>query len=136
MYEYRCSECGNTDTITDDRDGPLKARADAGLITCTCTPDAVYRRRFSFSTPPMMHEHYNYTVGRPISSMRQFRDELKRASEEHTLRTGGVPADFQPIDHEELVRMSLEKHGDDGLKEQHDAAVARGEKPATGRMVF
>ena len=133
MYEYKCSECNASHTITDDRDGDLKTRADLGYVPCTC--GGFYRRRFSFSTPPMMHEHWNPTTGTVVSSMRQFRADLRRQSEEQEARTG-IPTNLQPVDTEELRREALEQHGDAGLREQHDGRVARGEQAPTGRMVL
>lgn len=41
-------------------------------------------------------EHFNHSVGKPVSSSKQFTQELRRASEEATERTG-VPHDYQPV---------------------------------------
>lgn len=133
MYEYRCDTCRATHLITDDPDGQRKARADLGHVPCTC--GGVYRRRFSFHAAPVMHAHLNHATGTVISSPRQFRSELRRISDESEARTG-IPTNLQPADPHELMADALDTHGDDGLKSQHDAAVKRGEKEPTGRMVF
>lgn len=133
IYEYKCDTCASVQSITDSRDGDLKARADARLISCTC--GGTFTRRFSFTPAAVMHEHWNPTVGGVVSSSRQFKSELRRLSEVHEARTG-IPTNLQPVDHEELRRMAEEKYGDAGLKEQHDGRVARGEAEPTGRMIF
>lgn len=133
IYEYKCADCRSIQTITDSRDGDLKARADAGQIACTC--GGVYKRRFSFTPAAVMHEHWNPTVGGVVSSHRQFKSELRRLSEVQEARTG-IPTNLAPIDHEELRRMAEERYGDAGLREQHDGRVARGEAEPTGKMVF
>jgi len=135
-YDYKCSNCGNIERIIDSCDGPTKTRLDQNDTPCTCSPDARYRRVFGFGLIPVMQEHYNHAAGQNISSMRQMRDVLKR-SEEKLVERDGIPRDLQPIDHEELVRLAADKLGDDGLKEQHDGRVARGEiEPVSrGRMV-
>lgn len=48
-----------------------------------------------------MHEHYNPTVGKPISSMNQLKSELSRASDEQSEKTG-VTHNYQPVDLREL----------------------------------
>jgi hypothetical protein len=69
-------------------------------------------------------EHYSPAVGKVVSSDREFRDDLKRASEEATIRTG-IVHDFQPIDITEHAPKNLEgleathrKHRELGLTER------------------
>lgn len=68
-------------------------------------------------------EHYNHSLGRPISSERQLRSEFARASDEHAERTG-FPANFQPVHPEEL------RHTVDGagLEATHRAEVEQGKR--------
>lgn len=54
-------------------------------------------RRF---TPPgfkTFREHYSAAVGKVVSSDREFREDLKRASEEASIKTG-IPHNFVPVD--------------------------------------
>lgn len=45
------------------------------------------KRKWSFQLAPVMQEHLNVTTGLPVSSKRQFADQLKRASEEASRRS-------------------------------------------------
>lgn len=49
-----------------------------------------------------MQEHFNHSVNKPISDMKQYRDQLKRASDAATESTG-IPHNFQPADYKELA---------------------------------
>lgn len=144
-YEYRCAN-GHSHDLTCPYDDPTKALYDSGQMTCsaiidreilTPNPDdpivgtlavesyacgEVFKRRFSLKFPRMMHEHFNDSVGQVISSDRQFRDALKKASDEQFRRTG-FPADFQPVD---LMDPAVAPKNDDGMKETHDAKVRAG----------
>jgi hypothetical protein len=83
----------------------------------------------------MLHEHYNHTTGSVVSGHRDFRNQLRRLSAEQEARTG-IATNLQPVDHRDLMAQSLEVHGDAGLREQHDAQVARGEKEPTSKTVL
>lgn len=54
-------------------------------------------RRFSQFGFKRFQEHYSPAVGKVVSSERGFRDDLKRASEEATQRTG-IPHSFVPVE--------------------------------------
>src|SRR5690606_31265645 len=56
-----------------------------------------YKRVWSFQITKVMHHHLNPSTGTVVSSRQQFRDELKRLSEEHTERTG-IPHNYEEID--------------------------------------
>lgn len=90
IYEYRCPECATRVTSTSRANtlpGPCHACAFPGPL----------RRVFSFAFKPIMHSHFNNTVGKPISDIKQFRSELSRKSDEATEQTG-IPHNFQPIE--------------------------------------
>jgi hypothetical protein len=97
IYEYRCAGGHREmwDLDVNDRDDPL-------LRPCgECGKEL--RRRFSFLPGLVMHSHFNETVGKEVSSMRQFNDELKRMNERNTERTGiehkaeaVIPSDVKP----------------------------------------
>lgn len=118
-YEYRCPN-GHHHDVTCAYDDPTKALYDSGQMACEC--GGPFKRKFSLKFPRMMHEHFNDSVGQVISSDRQFRDALKKASDEQFRRTG-FPADFQPVD---LMDPAVAPKNDDGMKETHDAKVRAG----------
>lgn len=134
LYEYRCRNCGITDHITCAPDDPLKTDFYDASPPCQGCVEGQLRRVFSFTPAPVLHEHWNPSTGTVISSHRQHRSELRRISEESEARTG-IPTNLVPADPRELRAQAMDQYGDDGLKSQHDAAVARGEKPATGKIV-
>lgn len=74
-YEYRCPTCG-----------PVLRSERGDFIDCTC--GATAKRRWSFQMAPVMHSHFNTTVGREVSDHRQIERELARKSAEMTERTG------------------------------------------------
>jgi hypothetical protein len=67
-------------------------------------------RIFSFAPKRMMHEHFNLSSGTVVSDHKQFRDDLKRASERATLRTG-IPHDYQPVDLGEKEALGVTEEG-------------------------
>ena len=86
MYEYKCSICRISFTST--------ARNEA--IPCPmCSRDA--RRRFSFSVLPSFQDGYTPTTGGYVANERDLRDQLKRKSEEATLRNG-IEHRYVPVD--------------------------------------
>lgn len=137
-YTYRCPNCGHTHTITCHRDSPTKAGYDEGHAPCTECAVGNYRRSYAserVSIAPILHSHYNHTTGTVVGGWRDFREQLKIKSAEAEARTG-IPTNLQPADPSDLRREALEKFGDAGLKEQHDAAVARGEKEPAAKKVL
>lgn len=86
LYTYRCTACG--------REFSSSLRADCLNSEC-CSSKG--QRVWGFGMASIMHEHMNQSLGRPVSSMRQFKDGLKQKSEEATARTG-VEHNFQPVD--------------------------------------
>lgn len=80
IYTYRCPNCGAENYSTHNADGvrdPCRLCRHVGL-----------RRIYGFNFKPAMQEHFNQTVGKPVSSMRKFTDELKRASDQASIETG------------------------------------------------
>lgn len=62
--------------------------------------------------------HVNNATGRPTSSMSQFRDDLKRKSEEASVTTG-IFHDYQPVDVTEREACGATAEGDyEGAKRQ------------------
>lgn len=98
MYVYKCRSCGARDevwmTLEDEKPNPLGPCPDPA---CTGT----LRRSFELAIAPVMQEHYNPSVDGYVSSMREFKDKLKRGSEEYFKRTG-IESNFVPADKEAL----------------------------------
>ncbi len=78
VYEHRCSACRSVQT-SEER--------DATKLTCALC-GARLKRRYNFYSPPPFREGFNHSVGTYISSNRELREELKRASEKATIRSG------------------------------------------------
>lgn len=128
IYEYRCPVCGHRMTVDlemADRDQFI----GAGCTKSLACPGRL-KRVFSFTSPPMLHEHFNQTTGQVVSSHRQFRDQLKRASDEATAKTGIVHS-FVPADPREVAATVT----DDGMKSTHDRAVASGLKDPVRKVL-
>lgn len=103
VYEYKCPECQTRAT--------LPHRANRFTVDCAgCGTMREYKRVFSFSSPEMMHQHFNVTVGKPISDMAQFKSELARASEAAEARTG-IPCNYQPIDMADTAAVGATSEG-------------------------
>lgn len=90
IYAFKCSFC--CEELTTSR--PMAAQT----LTKTCpncdleaprswTPVAVFR----------FEEHFSPSIGKHVSSKRQYEQELKRAAEEQTARDG-IPRNYVPVD--------------------------------------
>jgi putative FmdB family regulatory protein len=102
LYEYRCPDC-NSRSVSE-------TRADRLDGMCPRCGPRTHRRVFGFNHKPGMEQHWNTTVGQPISSMTQFNDALKQASEAaareqivytadgEPVRIPGVESNFQPLE--------------------------------------
>lgn len=97
-YPYRCQFCG---TVHE----PMYSILDELPVHITCECGGQMRRVF---TAPSFHrftEHHNATVGRPVSSLRDFKTKLHEAQEKMTERLGFQQhysvADPTPITYED-----------------------------------
>lgn len=92
LYEFMCRTCGNRDTTMEQ----LQT-----LGECPECGVGEMKRKYSFAQKPMMQEHFNHTVGKRISDMKQFKDELKRGDEHYHSYTGierrSAPIDFRDV---------------------------------------
>ncbi len=86
MYEYRCQGCGRK-VMSDERGDQV--------VTRCC--GQIGNRVWAFSVASVMQEHWNQTLGAPVSSMAGFKEGLKIKSEEASERTG-IDHNFQPVD--------------------------------------
>lgn len=111
-YEYRCDQCAHLTTVTKPLNEHHTIRPTFMADCPVCRHLTTFKRRFSFTFQPPMAEHFNTTVNKPISSMRQFRDELKRASAEATERTG-IEHDYQPVEWGDTEALGVTNEGID-----------------------
>lgn len=74
---------------------------------------SVMERRFTPFAFHRFQEHFNPTVGKVVTSKRSFADELKRAGEEQTARTG-IPNNYVPVEIGDMEPKNL-----DGLEAQN-----------------
>lgn len=89
LYDFTCG-CGQESSTARGMDGNTMDK------TCpTCGEDM--SRRFSSFGFKRFQEHYSPATGQHVSSEREFKDQLKRASEEATKKTG-IPHNFVPVD--------------------------------------
>lgn len=127
MYEYKCPDCGQR-YHSDERGDRLNLGFDAatetqrGCHTCGQTHSPMVRV-FGFQYVAPMQEHWNKSVDRPISSMRQFKDALKEQGE-HLSKYTQVEQDLQPLD-PEAARVGVTEEGLDSTNRQR---VAKGLK--------
>lgn len=92
IYEYKCSKCDHRVVSTERGNRLLGGKC----AQCGVSP-ALYKRVFGFAMKPIMHEHFNRSVQKPISSMKQYADELKRKSDEESARDG-MERRYVPVD--------------------------------------
>lgn len=90
LYHYRCTHCGTEATATHRGDRLHRVCSGCGSIE-------PLRRVLGFAHKRSMPEHFNHAVGRPVSSERQFADDLKRASERATIETG-IEHNYKPVE--------------------------------------
>lgn len=89
IYTYRC-ECGAETYSTKQGDR-------LNQMCRSCARPGPLKRVWGFAYKQPMQPHWNNTLGRGVSGMREFNDGLKRASDEATARTG-IPHNYQPVE--------------------------------------
>lgn len=95
VYEYKCNTC-DARALSEIRGDTLRGFCP----TCDLEIDA--QRVWNFAPKPIMHEHFNNTLGRPISDYKRFSTELRIEGEKAEEKTG-IPcryAAIEPGDHE------------------------------------
>lgn len=114
MYEYECPIHGRF----LDTNGPMdKIMCRLGCERRPC------KRVWGFNYKPPMQEHFNTSVGKTISNPQQFKDELAKASDAATERTG-VPHNYQPIDPQEKEALGATDEGLDATRRRARDAPA------------
>jgi len=99
IYEYKCvgsprygrEGCGVRATST--------TRADRLAGYCdNCRQDGVWQRVWSVVVKPMMHDHWNSTIGAPVSDFNKFKTELRIKGEIAEEQTG-IPHKYAPLEY-------------------------------------
>ena len=89
-YLYRCRGCG----VHGEK---WQRHTEEPLVDCPDCQSPSLRRVYSFAMAAVMHEHFDHTVGKVISDPRQFTEELNRAAEKESERTGRK-VNYVPVD--------------------------------------
>lgn len=120
-YSYFCEQCHYEDI--DQQFMPLGQL----LRNCQCPLCGGRMRRgasFNFNRP--MREHYNHSVGQFVGNERQFKDGLKRKSEEMSMRTG-MEHNYQPVDVTDMKALGVTDEGlEHTRKVHHDKGLTNG----------
>lgn len=119
LFEYRCPVCEHR-VISHVRGDRLEADCDY------CESPRMFKRVFSVSVKRPMQEHFNETVGMPISDERQFARELRRKGEQYTAETG-IETNYQPVDYRDKDALGVT---DAGLEATRARMHAEGRKVA------
>lgn len=118
IYGYKCRPCG--------QEYDSEIRADRLDVPCQVCGGPI-TRKYSIVVERPMHEHWNVTTNSAISSDRQFRNELRRMSDEQMLKTG-IPCNYEPVD-PDMIRAKVQENGAVGLDATNRARVAEGKQP-------
>jgi hypothetical protein len=113
LYDYRCPSCNLLVQSLH--------RADTLDRPCTRCGHEKHKRVWGFRMGRVMHEHFNASVGRPISDPKQFRAELRRKSDEMSERTGMVH-NYVEVDPSEPASLGVTAEGlDETARAKHDS---------------
>lgn len=111
LYQFKCPACGLREDTTD---------REAILLCDEC--DVNLKRDYStVQLSPVMQEHYNASVNREVSSMRQLNDIWKRQSDDYSAHTG-IEARFGPVDMKDVGATN------EGLDSTNAVRRARGDR--------
>ena len=105
VYLYRCRGCG----VHGQK---WQKHTEDPMVQCPECRAPTLRRVFSFAMKAMMHEHFDQTVGKVISDPKQFKEELRRASEKETERTGRK-VNYVPVDLNDKESLRVTEEGMD-----------------------
>lgn len=125
IHKYICKQCGRATEVSAPV-GTSPQRPDL-CSGCGSGDATAWRRDFSGVglARPMM-SHWNATTGTEVSDMKGFKDDLKRKSEEATLKSG-VEHNYEPIEYADL-RPVIDASEAKGLEETNRARHAAGER--------
>lgn len=95
LFEYKCPECGTLEYSNE--------RGDRLERECQGCHHSLLHRQFAVNLARPMMPHFNATVGKEITSMRGFKDELAKKGEEYTRQTG-MEVNYQPLEPGDIKR--------------------------------
>lgn len=108
IYEYRCTNCGaSTDSTSRNITHPSN---------CCQAP---LRRKFSVNVASTFKPHFNNAVGQYVRNEQEFRDALKRGSEQQSERTG-MEHNYTPIDPRDMKPAGDGSGAEESAKAWHD----------------
>jgi putative FmdB family regulatory protein len=122
IYEFRCVQCGLNEQM--NRYHPIGEVIDFPCPVCGGRLKRIYS---NFRFKRGMDAHFNPSVGTYVSNERQFRDELKRKSDEASVRTG-MTHNFVPVDINDKAALGVTDEGMDQI-ERNNALRQRGAAP-------
>lgn len=116
IYEYKCPRCYHRVTSTQ--------RGDRLAARCSkCGDGGPLHRVFSVNMKPMMHEHFNDTLGAPISDFNRFKTELRIKGEKATEETG-IEHRYAPVEWGDAAAVGATN---EGIHESNVERSRRGE---------
>jgi len=121
-YEFRCQSCG--ETASDTHFAPIGAPIDHPCTIC----GGLLRRMVS--TPGIVREmapHFNIATGTYVTNNQHHKDELSRAAEKQSIRTG-MDVKYQQVDLRDNDCNKVNEEGKDA-KARKEYARARGQIP-------
>lgn len=94
-WDYKCTDCGLLVEM-DFNEATFVGQCDS--VECEFET-RLFKKVFRAPTiKPMMHEHFNSAVGKPISDMRKFKSELSRQSDEQSEQRG-MDIKYAPLEY-------------------------------------
>lgn len=107
IYEFRCRTCFHIHL----------SKIQAQSMDCASCPDGNAKRVYSVNVHRPMPDHFNQTTQTQVGSMRQFRDDLKRKSDDYFTRTG-IESNFVPHDSADAKALGATNAGLDTTNER------------------
>jgi putative FmdB family regulatory protein len=101
LYEYACRNCGHKDTAFE---------ALSNLGVCPNCENGMLKRVWSFNRKPGMEHHFNHATGTVVSSMTQFKDELRKKDEQY-FRETGIERRSVPVDYADREQVKVTNEG-------------------------
>lgn len=94
-YDYKCTDCGLL-VERDFNESTFIAQCDS--MECEFET-RLFKKVFRAPTiKPMMHEHFNQSVGRPISDMGKYKEVLKKESDRQS-EERGMEVRYAPLEY-------------------------------------
>lgn len=120
-FDYRCTQCGH---VIEDQYFPI--REPQSSIPC---PLCHARAKKILQFPAIkrtMSDHFNATLGRPVSSERDFRNGLSEASDKASIRAQREVS-YSPVDLRDKAAVGV---NDEGLDQTRRRERAEGKSEA------